>query len=67
MAYAPAMMSPGMAQRAAIRMQLDGASLMPGEGLRPGDNSADPGAGNFRRLSDKLKEADLEPLCLAVR
>ena len=60
MAYAPAMMSPGMAQRAAIRMQLDGASLMPGEGLRPGDNSADPGASNFRRLSDKLKEADIE-------
>merc|ERR1712087_423164 len=26
----------------------------------PGDNSMDPGASNFRRLSDKLKEADVE-------
>jgi len=31
-----------------------------GPGIMPGDNSADPGAGNYGRLSDKLKEADLE-------
>ncbi|KAL3929752.1 MAG: hypothetical protein SGPRY_001822 [Prymnesium sp.] len=26
----------------------------------PGDNSQDPAAGNFRKLSDRLKEADIE-------
>merc|ERR1719163_2292341 len=41
-------------------MQIDGASMMPGAGLQAGDNSADPGASNFGRLSDKLKEADIE-------
>ena len=46
------------ASRAAVRMQ---QSAMPSNSLRgPGDNSADPGAGNFRKLSDKLKEADIE-------
>ena len=28
--------------------------------LMPGDNSLSPEAGNYGRLSDKLKEADLE-------
>jgi len=28
--------------------------------LQPGSNSLDPGAGNYGRLSDKLKEADIE-------
>jgi probable Rubsico expression protein CbbX len=41
-------------------MQVDGASMMPGQGLMPGSNDADPGASNYGRLSDKLKEADIE-------
>merc|ERR1719453_1516784 len=54
------MMPSGMAQRAAIRMQVDASSMMGGEGLKPGDNSLSPEAGNYGRLSDKLKEADVE-------
>jgi len=50
-----AVMTPGSAARAAVHMQTGD-----GPGLMPGDNSLDPGAGNFRRLSDKLKEADIE-------
>ena len=49
-----------MAQRAAVRMQVDASSLMGGGGIRESDNSNDPGAGNYGRLSDKLKEADVE-------
>ena len=54
------MMPAGMAQRAAVRMQVDASSLMGGGGIRESDNSNDPGAGNYGRLSDKLKEADVE-------
>jgi len=43
-------------QRAAVRMQATGA----GPGITSSDNSNDPGASNYRRLSDKLKEADIE-------
>jgi len=49
-------MAAGAAARSAVRMQATGA----GPTLMPGDNSLDPGAGNFRKLSDKLKEADVE-------
>ena len=44
-----------VAARSAVRMQTGS-----GPGLQAGDNSADPGAGNYGRLSDKLKEADIE-------
>merc|ERR1719163_337224 len=40
----------------AVRMQTGAGAGT----LMPGDNSLDPGAGNFRRLSDALKEADIE-------
>ena len=49
--------APDALMRPAISMQIGtsgGASLM------PGDNSADPGAGNYGRLSSKLEEADVE-------
>jgi len=60
-AFAPGMMPAGFSQRAAVVMQVDGASLMPGAGLQAtDDNSASPEAGNYGRLSDKLKEADIE-------
>jgi len=49
-------MAAGAAARSAVRMQATGT----GPTLMPGDNSLDPGAGNFRKLSDKLKEADVE-------
>uniref|UniRef100_A0A7S2IY60 AAA+ ATPase domain-containing protein n=1 Tax=Haptolina brevifila TaxID=156173 RepID=A0A7S2IY60_9EUKA len=46
---------PSAAARATvISMQQPGTTLM------PGDNSLDPAAGNFRRLSDALKDADIE-------
>jgi len=37
-------------------------SMQTGSGptLQPGDNSLDPGAGNYRKLSDALQEADVE-------
>jgi len=57
--YQASMPSMG-ASRAAVSMQVDGASLMPGQGLQPGTNDNDPGAGNYRRLSDALVEADVE-------
>ena len=47
------LMAPQGSSRAAVRMQTNG-------GIKLGDNSKDPGAGNYRRLSDKLKEADVE-------
>merc|ERR1719253_2252657 len=37
-----------------------GADLPSGSITEAGSNDADPGAGNYRRLSDKLKEADVE-------
>ena len=44
--------------RVGVRMQ---QAPPPTNSLRgPGDNSLDPAAGNFRKLSDKLKEADVE-------
>ena len=46
--------------RAAVSMQIDGASMMPGDGIRESDNSLSPENGNYGRLSDKLKEADIE-------
>merc|ERR1719456_1920976 len=46
--------------RAAVTMQGPDDTRDPGGTLMPGDNSLDPAAGNFRRLSDKLKEADIE-------
>ena len=55
------MMPAGMASRAKIAMQVDGASLMPGKGLQYNDDySTAPESGNYGRLSDKLKEADIE-------
>jgi len=61
LAYAPGMMPAGMASRAKIAMQVDGASLMPGKGLQYNDDySTAPESGNYGRLSDKLKEADIE-------
>merc|ERR1719454_2582377 len=44
------------AARTAVAMQQG----MSGPGLQAGDNSMDPGAGNYGRLSDKLKAADVE-------
>ena len=43
-------------------MQVDGASMMPGKGLQYNENAYDsaPEGGNYRRLSDKLKEGDIE-------
>ncbi len=49
--------APDALMRPAISMQIGtsgGASLM------PGDNSDDPGAANYGRLSSKLEEADVE-------
>jgi probable Rubsico expression protein CbbX len=37
-----------------------GAAVFMQQSLMPGDNSMSPEAGNYGRLSDKLKEADLE-------
>jgi len=49
-------LAPG-ASRAAVRMQ----APAPQNTIKgPGDNSASPEAGNYGRLSDKLKEADIE-------
>mmetsp|Transcript_20297 Transcript_20297/g.39495 ORF Transcript_20297/g.39495 Transcript_20297/m.39495 type:complete len:404 (-) Transcript_20297:607-1818(-) len=39
-----------------VRMQAPGTNSIQG----PGDYSLDPGAGNYGRLSDKLREADIE-------
>jgi probable Rubsico expression protein CbbX len=49
-------MAPVTARVSALSMQATGL----GPGLQAGDNSADPGAANYGRLSDKLKEADIE-------
>jgi len=46
------------ASRAAVSMQVSPAT--PDTIKGPGDNSMSPEAGNYRRLSDKLKEADIE-------
>merc|ERR1719183_3050937 len=40
----------------ALSMQMPGEASIAG----PGDMSSDPAAGNFRRLSDALKDADIE-------
>jgi len=49
------------AARAAVAMQVDGASLMGGSGLQQTeDYSGSPEGGNYRRLSDALKDADIE-------
>jgi len=52
---APAAHAAVATRAAAVRMQTGD-----GPGLMPGSNDMDPGAGNYGRLSDKLKEADLE-------
>jgi len=53
--YAPGV-APGSAARGAVVRMQTGS----GPTLMPGDNSLDPGAGNFGRLSAKLQEADIE-------